>query len=112
MTSTYSFSGGTTFNSTVENSNNDSEGFDVMKILQLVIASLGVTTNLIVVVVFLNHKKLRRKIPNICIINQVSVIKYMSVSLPIIGNNKVKQECLSVRVPIILFMIEIQTLII
>ena len=94
MTSTYNYSGGTTFNSSIEISQNDSEGFDVTEILQLVIASLGITTNLIVVVVFLNHKKLRRKIPNICIINQVSVIKYMSLLLSIMAVNTIKQECL------------------
>ena len=75
MISTYNYSA-RTFNETIEFAKNDSESVDVMKILQLVIASLGITTNLIVVVVFLNHRKLRRKIPNICIINQVSVIKY------------------------------------
>ena len=74
MTSTYNYSDVTIFNTTVENSQNSSKHFDIMKILQLVIASLGITTNLIVVVVFLNHKKLRRKIPNICIINQVRII--------------------------------------
>ena len=74
MTSTINYSGSRTFNAMIETAKNDSEGFDVIKILQLVIASLGITTNLIVVVVFLNHKKLRRKIPNICIINQVSAI--------------------------------------
>ena len=71
MDPAYNYSGGTIFNIMEESSNNDSERFDVMKILQLVIASLGITTNLIVVVVFLNHKKLRCKIANICIINQV-----------------------------------------
>ena len=75
MTSTYNYTGGTTFNATVDSLQNSShQSFDVMKVIQLVIASLGITTNLIVVVVFLNHKKLRRKIPNICIINQVSSI--------------------------------------
>ena len=63
-----------------------------MKILQLVIASLGVTTNLIVVVVFLNHKKLRRKIPNICIINQVSVIKHISLLSSTMADYSTKQE--------------------
>ena len=76
MTSTYIYSSVTVFNITMENSQNDSKGFDIMQILQLVIANLGITTNLIVIIVFLNHKKLRRKIPNICIINQVSVIKH------------------------------------
>ena len=74
MISTFNYSGGTVLNTSVEISQNDSERFDAMEILQLVIASLGIITNLIVVVVFLNHKKLRRKIPNICIINQVSEI--------------------------------------
>ena len=52
---------------------NVSAGYDVMKILQIVIACLGVLTNLIVVIVFLHNKQMRRKIPNVCIINQVSV---------------------------------------
>ena len=76
MTSTYNYASATIFNTTVGNSLNSSKNFDIMQILQLVIASLGITTNLIVVVVFLNHKKLRKKIPNICIINQVSIIKH------------------------------------
>ena len=52
----------------------NSEGysqFDIMEILQIIIASSGIVTNLIVVIVFLNDAKLRRKTPNICIINQV-----------------------------------------
>ena len=48
-----------------------STGYDVMDILQIIIASSGIITNLTVVIVFLNDKKLRRKTPNICIINQV-----------------------------------------
>ena len=44
---------------------------DVLQILHLIIASSGIITNLIVVVVFLKDEKLRRKAPNICIINQV-----------------------------------------
>ena len=39
---------------------------------QNVIASLGMVTNLVVVVVFINHKEFRQKIPNIFIIFQVS----------------------------------------
>ena len=46
-----------------------------IRIIQTVTASLGIVTNLTVIVVFLNHKKLRRKIPNIFITNQVRVIK-------------------------------------
>ena len=40
-------------------------------IIQSTVASVGIVANLTVIVVFLNHKKLRRKIPNIFIINQV-----------------------------------------
>ena len=35
------------------------------------ISSIGIVTNFTVIVVFLNDKKLRKKIPNIFIINQV-----------------------------------------
>ena len=56
-----------------------SGGYDLMKILQVVIACLGVFTNLIVVVVFLNNKQMRRKIPNICIINQVSELLFLLI---------------------------------
>ena len=54
-------------------SEDDAGKFNGLKILQLVIASMGIITNIIVVIVFLNDRKLRRKIPNICIINQVGV---------------------------------------
>ena len=37
------------------------------------ISSIGIVTNFIVIIVFLNDKKLRKKIPNIFIINQVRV---------------------------------------
>ena len=47
--------------------------FDVMMLLQCIIASVGIVANLTVVIVFLNHKQLRRKIPNRFIINQVSI---------------------------------------
>ena len=52
----------------------DSEKFHGMKIVILVIACVGIFTNAVVVIVFLNDRKLRRKIPNICIINQVGTI--------------------------------------
>ena len=45
---------------------------DIVKIISCVIASVGIISNFTVVVVFLNHKKFRRKIPNMFIINQVS----------------------------------------
>ena len=44
-------------------------------IIQSTIASVGIIANLTVIVVFLNHKKLRRKIPNIFIVNQVRMRK-------------------------------------
>ena len=49
-----------------------------MKILQITIASMGMVTNLVVVIVFLNDRKLRRKIPDICIINQVCLCSTLS----------------------------------
>ena len=55
-------------------SEDDAGKFNGLKILQLVIASMGIITNIIVVIVFLNDRKLRRKIPNICIINQVGTV--------------------------------------
>ena len=48
--------------------------FDIMKTLQCIIASIGIVANLTVVLVFLNHKTLRRKIPNRFIINQVCIM--------------------------------------
>ena len=47
---------------------------DIVMILSTIIASVGIVANFTVITVFLNHKKLRRKIPNIFIINQVSQI--------------------------------------
>ena len=48
------------------------EQFDVMMLLQCIIASVGIIANLTVITVFLNHTELRKKIPNRFIINQVS----------------------------------------
>ena len=45
---------------------------DLMVIVHSLIASIGIISNFTVVFVFLNHKKLRGKIPNMFIINQVS----------------------------------------
>ena len=42
-----------------------------IRIIQSSVASVGIVANVTVIVVFLNHKKLRRKSPNIFIINQV-----------------------------------------
>ena len=43
-----------------------------LTMIQIIIAASGIVTNLIVIIVFLKDKNLRKKIPNICIINQVS----------------------------------------
>ena len=53
-------------------SNSDEEHVDVMTILQSAIACVGIVANLSVIVTFLYHEKLRCKIPNLFIVNQVS----------------------------------------
>ena len=45
---------------------------DIVAISQCVISSVGIIANSTVIIVFVNDQKLRRKIPNIFIINQVS----------------------------------------
>ena len=50
-----------------------SGNFNGMKIVQISIGTMGIITNIIVIIVFLNDRKLRKKIPNICIINQVCI---------------------------------------
>ena len=64
---------------------------DVMKILQMIIAIVGIIGNFTVVFAFLNHKQLRKKIPNMFIINQVSWL--FSISASIIFNKGKRQEC-------------------
>ena len=49
---------------------------DVMVLLYAIIASVGIVANAAVIFAFVNHKKLRGKIPNIFIINQVGTIFY------------------------------------
>ena len=46
---------------------------DVMTVLSSVIASVGVVANFTVVFVFASNAKLRPKLPNIYIINQVKI---------------------------------------
>ena len=46
---------------------------NAVTIISTSIASVGIIANLTVVIAFVNNKKLRRKIPNIFIINQVSL---------------------------------------
>ena len=60
--------------STLNETSNTSNTIEVMEIIQLSIAPIGIVRNLTVIVVFLNNKRLRRKIPNKFIVNQVSII--------------------------------------
>ena len=55
-----------------------SNTIDAMEIIQLSIAPVGIVANLTVIIVFLSNKKLRRKIPNKLIVNQV---KFHSIFL-------------------------------
>ena len=60
-------------NSTFSSSTEISDNVTVMMILKSLISSVGIIANMTVVVVFINDRKLRVKIPNMCIINQVSI---------------------------------------
>ena len=55
-------------------SNENVHYLDVMDVVQLSIAPVGIIGNLTVIVVFLSHRKLRRKIPNRFIVNQVRIL--------------------------------------
>ena len=50
------------------------QNVDVMHFVQLAIAPVGIIGNVTVIVVFLNHKKLRSKILNRLIVNQVRIL--------------------------------------
>ena len=52
-------------------SNDKNRSVDVMMLLSVLIVCMGIVLNFTVAVVFLNSKKLRTKIPNMFIINQV-----------------------------------------
>ena len=56
--------------------NEDDSILPVNTIIHSTIACVGIIAKATVVVVFLNHKKLRQKIPNIFIINQVLLITF------------------------------------
>ena len=58
----------------IVNNQEKERSLDVMFILSLSIAAVGIFSNLTVVIAFLPNKKLRIKIPNMFIINQVSLI--------------------------------------
>ena len=65
-----------TVNITPNNSSEDNSLEETIRFIQSSVAALGILTNVTVIIVFLNHKKLRRKIPNIFIINQVCNFRY------------------------------------
>ena len=67
----------TTTNS--DDSRKNGNSIDVMVLLSTIVASIGIVSNATVVVAFLNHKKLRRKIPTMFIINQVSFLAFISL---------------------------------
>ena len=54
-----------------------SKKFNIVQILQCTIALVGIVANFMVVIAFLRNKKLRCKIPNIFIINQVRLINVL-----------------------------------
>ena len=56
---------------TLNNASSDNAREESIRLIQSAVASLGIIRNLTVIAVFLNHKKSRRKITNIFIINQV-----------------------------------------
>ena len=64
----------TSATSSVLDWDDNTKDIDTVRILSIVIASVGIVSNFTVVVAFLNHKTFRRKIPNMFIINQVSYI--------------------------------------
>ena len=61
----------TTLYLTRNNSSKDNSLEETIGFIQSSVAAVGIVTNLTVIVVFLYHKKLRRKLPYIFIINQV-----------------------------------------
>ena len=62
-------------------SDNDRSKGQIILVIQSAISSVGSVANLTVIVVFLNHRKLRRKIPNIFIINQVRISNTTSITI-------------------------------
>ena len=70
----------TTENVTVFGAETNSQKTDTIMIISYVIACVGITSNLTVVIAFMNHKQLRHKIPNMYIINQVSKSNFVETS--------------------------------
>ena len=54
---------------------------DIVMILSTLIASVGIAANFTVFFVFLNHKELRKKMPNIFVINQVRMNIAININL-------------------------------
>ena len=73
------FSHNETITTETDESVSSIDGYLVL-IIQSSVAGVGIVSNLTVIVAFLNHKKLRRKIPNIFIINQVRRIRMLYTS--------------------------------
>ena len=61
-------------NGTLSSTEETSGTILTMMVIHSIIASVGIIGNFTVIVVFLNHKKFRKKIPNIFILNQVSIM--------------------------------------
>ena len=59
-------------NVTFPNSTFSNKTVDIMMVLRLIMSSVGIIGNFTVIIVFLSHRKFRKKIPNIFIVNQVS----------------------------------------
>ena len=75
-----------TENMTLTLMSESSQTVDIMMVLSTIVASVGIVANFTVIVVFLNDKKLRRKIPNIFIINQVGILfTHFSICKPIVS---------------------------
>ena len=61
-----------TTNVTFPNSTFSNRPVGIMMVVRLIMSSVGIIGNFTVIVVFLSHRKFRKKIPNIFIVNQVS----------------------------------------
>ena len=67
------------------NDDDNHQTVDIVMVLSTIIASVGIAANFTVIVVFLNDKKLRKKIPNIFIIHQVSSVFSFIYSASLLG---------------------------
>ena len=65
------------FNGSLPSSEQTSGTILTMMVIHTIIASVGILGNFTVILAFLNHKKFRKKIPNIFILNQVSIMVFV-----------------------------------